>query len=237
MVIATKFGRVFDEQTRQITGDDASPERIRRACDASLRRLDTDYIDLYQLHLGDYDAARAGAVRDVLEELVTAGKIRFYGWSTDDPNRARIFALGPHCVAIQHRLNLFEDNPPMLAQCEEFDLASVNRSPLAMGLLTGKFNAESRLPEDDVRHEWNLRDGTQAERLEKLQTLREVLTRDGRTLVQAALGWLWARSARTIPIPGFKTVQQVEENVGALGFGPLSDEQMGQINVLLGPLS
>jgi aryl-alcohol dehydrogenase-like predicted oxidoreductase len=64
-----------------------------------------------------------------------------------------------------------------------------------------------------------------------------MLTCDGRTLAQAALGWLWARSPRTIPIPGFKTVQQVEENVGALRSGPLSDEQMEQINVLLGPLS
>jgi aryl-alcohol dehydrogenase-like predicted oxidoreductase len=233
-VIATKFGRVFDEQTRQITGEDARPEYVRRACDASLRRLSTDYIDLYQLHLGNYDLQRAQEVRHVLEELVIAGKIRYYGWSTDDSDRAHVFAQGPHCVAIQHRLNLFEDNPRMLELCQEFDLASVNRSPLAMGLLTGKFNAESRLPDDDVRHGWDLRQDAVAERLLKLQALREALTRDGRTLAQAALAWLWAHSPRTIPIPGFKSVQQVTENVGALRFGPLSDEQMEQINVLLG---
>lgn len=234
VVIATKFGRVFDEQSRLITGNDASPEHIRRACEASLRRLDTDHIDLYQFHLGDYDTARAAEVRDTLEELVAAGKIRAYAWSTDDPERARIFAQGQHCAAVQHRLNLLEDNARMLAVCDEFDLASINRGPLAMGLLTGKFKAESQLPQDDVRHGWNLRQGQQAGNLTKLASLRDALTQDGRTLAQAALGWLWARSERTLPIPGFKTVQQVEENVGALRFGPLNGEQFRQVNALLG---
>ena len=229
VVIATKFGNTFDERTREGTGTNASPDYIRRACDASLRRLQTDYIDLYQLHIGNYDREEAGAVRDVLEELVAAGKIRSYGWSTDDPARARVFAEGPHCTAIQQRLNLFEGNAETLAVCEEHNLASVNRGPLGMGLLTGKFNAESRMPESDVRHGWDFQQGPQAERLEKLQALREVLTGDGRTLAQAALGWLWARSDKTIPIPGFKSVAQVEENTGATRFGPLSDAQMRQI--------
>jgi aryl-alcohol dehydrogenase-like predicted oxidoreductase len=104
----------------------------------------------------------------------------------------------------------------------------------AMGLLTGKFNADSQLPQDDVRRDWNLREGQQAEHLNRLASLRDALTQDGRTLAQAALGWLWARSARTVPIPGFKSVQQVEENVGALRFGPLGDEQFSQVNARLG---
>jgi aryl-alcohol dehydrogenase-like predicted oxidoreductase len=95
VVIATKFGNVFDEQTRHITGADASPDFIRQACEASLKRLQTDYIDLYQFHLGSYDLAQAGSVRDTLESLAAAGKIRSYGWSTDDPARARFFA-GKH---------------------------------------------------------------------------------------------------------------------------------------------
>ena len=233
VVLATKFGRVFDEQTRLVLGNDASPEHIRRACEASLRRLRTDHIDLYQFHLGSYDPAPAAEVRDTLEALVAEGRIRWYDWSTDDPHRARVFAQGAHCAAVQHRLNLFEDNPKMLELCDEFDLASINRGPLAMGLLTGKFSAESQLPQDDVRREWNLREGKLAQDLAKLQALRAVLTQDGRTLAQAALGWLWAHSRRTIPIPGCKTVQQVEENAGALRFGPLSDEQMKQVNDLL----
>ncbi len=229
VVIATKFGNTFDESTRQASGTDASPDYIRRACDASLRRLNTDFIDLYQFHVGNYDLAAAATVRDVLEELVAAGKIRAYGWSTDDPERARLFAEGPHCTAIQQRLNMFEGNQQILALCEERDLASVNRGPLGMGLLTGKFTADSQLPPGDVRHGWNLREGERAERLVQLQRLREVLTSDGRTLAQAALGWLWASSEKTVPIPGFKTVKQVEENAGAMRFGPLSARQMEQV--------
>jgi aryl-alcohol dehydrogenase-like predicted oxidoreductase len=234
VVIATKFGFMFDEATRQVIGRDASPAYIRRACVASLERLNTDYIDLYQFHLGDYGLKEAGTVRDVLEELVAAGQIRAYAWSTDDPERVRVFAQGPHCTAVQNHLNLFDDNAAMLTLCAELDLASVNRGPLAMGLLSGKFTTETSLPADDVRHQWNFREGRLAERLETLAGLRQVLTRDGRTLAQAALGWLWARSERTIPIPGFKTVAQVEEDVGALQFGPLTAEQMQQINQLLG---
>lgn len=236
VVIATKFGNVFDEETRQITGADASPDYIRRACEASLRRLQTDYIDLYQLHLGNYDLEKAPEVREALEQLVAEGKIRYYGWSTDDPQRARVFAEGEHCVAIQQRLNIFEGNLETLRVCETHQLASVNRGPLGMGLLTGKFTPQSTLPEDDVRRTrgWDFTQGEAAERLRMLERLRGVLTRDGRTLAQAALGWLWARSQVTIPIPGFKTVQQVEENAGAMRFGPLSAEQMREVDELLG---
>ena len=90
VVIATKFGNTFDEATRQGTGSDASPEYIRSACEASLRRLNTDYIDLYQFHLNGYPPEKAAPVRDTLEELVAAGKIRAYGWSTDFPDSARV---------------------------------------------------------------------------------------------------------------------------------------------------
>jgi aryl-alcohol dehydrogenase-like predicted oxidoreductase len=235
VVLATKFGNRFDEKTRKITGRDASPEAIRRACEASLRRLQTDYIDLYQFHLGDYVLEQAPLVRDTLEDLVGEGIIRAYGWSTDSPERARLFAEGPNCAAIQHRLNIFEGNHQVLAICEAANLASINRSPLAMGLLTGKFSPETMLPQDDVRYgnNWNFKTGPIAGRLKTLDRLRDILTADGRTLAQAALGWLWAKSERTIPIPGFKTVEQVEENVAALQFGPLSHDQMTQIDQLL----
>jgi aryl-alcohol dehydrogenase-like predicted oxidoreductase len=234
VTIATKFGNVFDERTKERGGSDASPDYIRRACEASLRRLGTDYIDLYQFHIGNYDPDEAVAVRDVLEGLVAAGKIRAYGWSTDDPARARVFAAGAGCTAIQQRFNLFEGNATTLAVCDEFDLASVNRGPLGQGLLTGKFTPDSTLPAEDVRAGWNLREGERAERLRRLGELREVLTADGRTLAQAALGWLWARSERTVPIPGFKTVAQVEENAGALALGPLPAAQMARLDDLLG---
>ena len=234
VVIATKFGNVFHQPTRRIIGRDGSPEYVRRACGASLRRLNTDYIDLYQFHLGDYDPVQAVAVRDVLEELVAEGKIRAYGWSTDDPDRVRVFAAGSHCVSVQHRLNLFEGASAILDLCEQFDLASINRGPLGRGLLTGKFGPSSRMPQDDLRHDWNFEDGEVAERLRSLKSLQDLLTRDGRTLAQAALGWLWARSEKTVPIPGFKTVRQIEENVAAMEFGPLDGELMKEIDAQLG---
>ena len=234
VVIATKFGNVFDEQTRQITDASGDPDHIRAACDASLRRLQTDYIDLYQFHLGGYDLDKTDDVIATLEELVDAGKIRWYGWSTDDPERAAKFAEGPHCAAIQQRLNLFEGNEETLGICEENNLASLNRGPLAMGLLTGKLSADSTLPANDVRagNGWDFRSGEQARRLAALDEMRTVLTRDGRTLAQAAIGWLWAHSNATIPIPGFKNVAQVEENAGALAYGPLSNGQMVELATL-----
>jgi aryl-alcohol dehydrogenase-like predicted oxidoreductase len=236
-VIATKFGYIVNERTGRINRNDASPEAIRRTCEDALRRLNTDYIDLFQFHLGSYPIKEAGEVRETLEALVAEGKIRFYGWSTDDPQRARFFAEGLHCAAVQYELNLFNDNVPMLAVCDECNLASINRSPLAMGLLTGKYKADAQFPANDVRRASRWWDYFQHDKmpalLQKLDAVRDILTSDGRTLAQGALGWLLARSERAIPIPGFKTVTQVEENVGTLRFGPLTAAQMQEIERLL----
>ena len=236
VVLATKFGNTFDESARQITGSNAAPKYVRRACEASLRRLNTDYIDLYQFHLNGYDPERAEEVRAVLEDLVGEGKIRHYGWSTDFAERARVFAEGPNCTAAQFQMNVLDDAGEMVAVCEELNLAGINRGPLAMGLLTGKYRAGSKLAGDDVRGDksptWMkyFKDGQpNPEWLEKLDAIREILCSDGRTLAQGALAWLWARSERTIPIPGFRTVAQVEENCAAMQFGPLSVEQMSEI--------
>ena len=235
VVIATKFGHVINEETRVVyDDDDALLQNIHQDCENSLRRLDTDYIDVYQLHAGSYDPIKAVDVIEVLEELVSEGKIRTYGWSTDDPERARVFAQGEHCAAIQVRLHLLHLADDVLAVCDECDVGSINKSPLASGLLTGKFNADSKIADPQ---EWRSRVDFRAEGmtefLKKLDTLRDVLTSDGRTLAQAALGWIWAHSERTVPIPGFKTVEQVEENVGAMEFGPLSEEQMTTIDDIL----
>jgi aryl-alcohol dehydrogenase-like predicted oxidoreductase len=237
VVIATKFGYIVNERTGRINRNDASSQAIRHSCEASLRRLNTDYIDLFQLHLGGYPIQQAGAVRDTLEQLVDEGKIRWFGWSTDDPARARFFAESPHFVAVQHQLNLFDDHAAMLAVCDEYNLASINRSPLAMGLLTGKYTAESQFPAGDVRRTsrwWDyFKQDKMSALLQQLDAVRDILTSDGRTLAQGALGWILARSQRTIPIPGFKFAAQVEENVGALRFGPLTTAQMQQIECLL----
>jgi aryl-alcohol dehydrogenase-like predicted oxidoreductase len=241
VVIATKFGNTFDEAARQMTGANTSPDYVRQACEDSLRRLNTDYIDLYQFHLNDHDLGDAAQVRDMLEQLVDEGKIRCYGWSTDFPDRARLFAEGQHCAAIQHNMNVLDDAAEVIAVCEELNLASINRGPLAMGLLTGKYTAGSVLPSNDVRGEHSpswlayFNDGRpNPVWLQKLEAVRAILTSEGRTLAQGALAWLWARSPQTIPIPGFKTVAQVEENCGALHFGALTAAQMREIDGLLG---
>lgn len=233
VIIATKFGYSPE-------GPKTSPDYIRSACDESLKRLNTDYIDLYQFHVNEYDPERAGEVRETLESLVASGKVRTYGWSTDFPDRARIFAQGPNCSAIQVELNVIDDAPDILAICEEFNLAAINRGPLAMGLLTGKYVPGSALPTDDVRGPnapaWMkyFKNGQpNPEWLGKVHAIGEVLRSGGRTLAQGALAWLWARSEKALPIPGFRTAAQVDENTGALAFGPLTQEQMRQIDTIL----
>jgi aryl-alcohol dehydrogenase-like predicted oxidoreductase len=233
VIIATKFGRVFEETTRQIVGSRGDPEYIGSACDASLRRLKVDCIDLYQFHLYDFDLTAAKETRDALEALVTTGKIRYYGWSTDSPERAEIFAQGKHCVAIQQGLNVFGGNMEILAVCERNNLASINRGPLAMGILTGKFSHATKLPDTDVRSTFSFAEGPFAAQLEQLEKIKDCLRVGGRTLAQGALGWLWAKSGATLPIPGFKTVKQVEENLAAIPCGPLPPGQMAEIDRLL----
>ncbi|HEX2981237.1 MAG TPA: aldo/keto reductase [Anaerolineaceae bacterium] len=227
VILATKFGYTLNETRREITGTDTSPRAVRQACEASLRRMQTDYIDLYQLHLRQLDLARAAEVRETLEDLAHEGKIRYYGWSTDDPERARLFAQGEHCAAIHHRLNLFCDHPAMLAVCAEQGLASLNRIPLLMGILTGRFSAEGCVPA--------LQNSPCAQQdLEAIHALTEVLTARRHTLVQGALAWIWTRSPLTIPIPVVRSARQVEENAAALHKGLLTLDQMEAVERLLG---
>jgi aryl-alcohol dehydrogenase-like predicted oxidoreductase len=240
VVIATKFNGLFDEQAREITGADSTPAGIRKACQESLQRLNTDYIDLYQFHDNGFPADKAEPVRDTLEELVNEGKIRAYGWSTDFADRAEVFAQGKNCTSIQLQLNVLDDNPEVIALCEKYDLAAINRGPLAMGLLTGKYSLETRPSSDDVRGEkapeWMkyFKDGKPSlESMKKMEAVRKILSENGRTLAQGALAWLWARSEQTLPIPGFRTVEQVEENCKALQIGPLTKTQMEEIENIL----
>ncbi|MDX1285951.1 MAG: aldo/keto reductase [Draconibacterium sp.] len=245
LIIATKFGFVGKEGSREIESfeGDGSPEYIRKAVEGSLKRLGTDYIDLYQFHLNTFPLDKAEATREVLEELVQKGKIRAYAWSTDFLDRAELFEKGENCTAVQHVLNIFSGNQDILKLCEEKNMASINRCPLAMGLLTGKFTQNTSFPADDVRSIGHmLRDdvhiffeegGPDKVLLKKLEAIQEILRSNSRTLVQGALGWLWGFSPNTVPIPGFKTVKQVEENAAALQFGPLDKNQMDEIASIL----
>jgi aryl-alcohol dehydrogenase-like predicted oxidoreductase len=169
VVIATKFGYHVDDATctvRSYGSTEADSDvagHLRADLDASLRRLDTDYVDVYQLHVGSLTLTRALAARDVLDELVAQGKIRTYGWSTDRADVIRPFATSPGCGVVQQGLSVLDDtNPEMLALCEELYLASINRSPLGMGC-----SAASSQPTPRFRVTINAtgRNGTPASRM------------------------------------------------------------------------
>jgi len=151
------------------------------------------------------------------------------------------FVKNSNCVSIQHELNVLHDMKEIIGLCEKNNLASINRTVLAMGLLTGKYSSKSLLPENDVRGknapEWlkYFKGGRpDPEWLGKLDSIKDILMSDGRSMVQGALSWILARSNNTIPIPGFKTKNQVEENVRTLEFGPLNKDQMNEIYEILG---
>lgn len=234
-VIATKFGHIVNEEAKVVyRDDDQILKNVRRDVEDSLRRLQTEWIDLYQLHQGSYSAERAPELMGVLEDLVDQGKIRWYGWSTDLVDRAGVFAGGDHCTAIQFQLNALFDNPEMRALCAEHDLAGVNKDPLNRGILTGKFTRESTFPDDDIRSESDFHSDRIVKRLATVEALREVLTAGGRTMAQGALAYIWALDPRMIPIPGFKNVKQVEENAAAAEFGPLSEDELAQVHEIVG---
>lgn len=237
VVIATKGGLLFDEATRSGSGADASPGHLRKAVEASLRRLGTDRIDVYQLHAGAETAEQAADAVAVFEELVAAGHLRAYGTSIEDPAIVEVFATGRHCATVQQQGNVFGINAEVLDLCEAFGMTSMCRSPLAMGLLTGKYTDPGQIADEDVRRvspHWDyFRPTTMDSWLERVARIRDILTAEGRTLAQGALAWIWARGPLTVPIPGFRTAAQVRENVAAADFGPLTPAQMAEIDRLL----
>ncbi len=245
VVLATKFGYDVDEAAKVVRHYDESEAdsdvaaRVRASAEASLRRLQTEVIDVYLLHVWGLKIERALAVRDVLEELVMEGKVRTYGWSTDRPDAVAAFATSPNCGVVQQTLSVLDGNAALLGLCEELNLGSMNRGPLGMGLLTGKMAPDTAFPADDVRAkvQWHpgFKDGKPTQEwLDKLASIRDILTSGGRTVAQGALAWIWARSPLTVPIPGFRNVKQATENAGAMAFGPLSAGQMAEIEQILG---
>jgi aryl-alcohol dehydrogenase-like predicted oxidoreductase len=229
-VIATKFGHIVNEEKKTVYGDATQIiKNVRTDVENSLRRLQTDFIDIYQLHEGGYAPQLALELQPVLEELVSAGKIRWYGWSTDIVDCARQFAPGEHCTSIQFRLNAIYDNSEMRNVCADFDLAGINKDPLNKGVLTGKFNSTSTFPENDIRSRENFSNPDIVKRLRIVDDIRDILTSNGRTMAQGALAYIWALDERMVPIPGFKSVQQVTENAGAMQYGPLTEAQVEEV--------
>lgn len=237
VVVATKFGLVVDEESRTGGGEDVSPEAIRRQCADSRRRLGRDRLDVLQLHGGADGAAGAEDVVATLEELVSEGAIRWFGTAQDSPEVIEVFARSPHCLTVQTQANVFGWSSSVLELARASGLSVLARSPLAMGLLGGRYSADRRPAPGDVRLDtpwWSyFDDDAMADWLGRLASVRELLTVGGRTLVQGALGYLWTVDPAIIPLPGVRTVAQAEENASALALGPLPSEAAAEITALL----
>jgi aryl-alcohol dehydrogenase-like predicted oxidoreductase len=237
--IATKVGLAIDPPRRELTGPDITPAAITASIDASLHRLQRSRIDLVLLHLNSLPIADAEGVFDTLDALRSAGKIAAYGWSTDFPDRAAAFAGRPGVVAIEHAMNVFFRANALMPVIEGHGLLSINRAPLAMGLLGGKYAPDTQIGAQDIRSQnayWldYFKDGRMAPAFARqLAAVRDLLQTDGRTLAQGAIGWLWARSDRTLPIPGFRTAAQVTDLAGALAKGTLPVSVMAEIETLI----
>lgn len=239
IVISTKIGNLFDETSKQVTGTVATHAEARTEIDGCLRRLGRDRVDMIFLHLNELPPDRAIPIFDALEQARVDGKIGAYGWSTDFPSSVVNYAEWPGFTAVQHTMNLWVPAREMLKVIELNRLLSVNRMPLAMGVFSGKYTASTRLQPADIRNnsfdwmEYFQAGQVVPEVLEMIVSVRDLLQTGGRTVAQGALGWIWAKSGHTCPIPGFRTVAQAEENARALEFGPLPIEVLAEIEALV----
>lgn len=238
-IVITKFGILFDAETRQVSGPTHNPADIRQTTKDCLRRLKRDRIEVMLCHLNTMEPSAIPEVFGTLEDLRQEGLIESFGWSTDFPDRLDAAAERSGFSSVEHGMNIFFDAPSLSAVAERHGLTQIIRSPLAMGLLTGKFSPGDTLSADDVRSnsfDWMdyFKDGVVSEDLvHKLEAIRDLLTIGGRTVGQGALCWLLAKSAALLPVPGMRTVEQAIENAGAMAFGPLDEAVVDEIETLI----
>lgn len=238
-LVATKIGIGIDEDSRQISFEPFTASMAAPAVEGCLRRLGRDRIDLLLLHLNELPVSEAEALFDELGKMQKDGKIRAYGWSTDYSESAAAMAPRGDFKAVEFAMNVFYDAPRMQNVVGEHGLCALIRSPLAMGLLSGKYDSSTVMPKDDIRAsgaDWMeyFRDGrANPDFMKTLDAVRELLTIDGRTLVQGALGWIWAQAETNIPIPGARTPEQIEGIASALSLGALPAAAMAEIEALI----
>lgn len=238
-VIVSKFGHSFDADTKQMTGPRFDPAYIRSSVESSLKRLKRDRIDVMLLHLNGLEVDKAHGVFDTLEEVREAGRIASFGWSTDFPASLAAMAGRDGFVAVEHAMNLLFDAPGLCAAARSQGLTQLVRSPLAMGVLTGKFGSGRKVGSDDVRAndaQWQgyFENGwARADYTAQLEAVRDLITTDGRTPGQGALCWLLAKSPAILPIPGAKNATQATENAAVLEQGPLTADIMAEIEAIL----
>ena len=218
VVIATKFGFAIDPESGKQTGLDSRPEHIREVCDASLKRLGVESIDLFYQHRVDPNVPIeevAGAVK----ELIAEGKVRHFGLSEPGAQTVRRAHAVQPITALQNEYSLWTRGPEtngILDVCDELGIGFVPYSPLGRGFLTGAMSKETKLSQGDFR---NTMPRFSPEAMEKNQALVDLLKRvadeKGATPAQIALSWLLAQRPYIAPIPGTTKLHRLEENIGA----------------------
>ncbi|GAA5533502.1 aldo/keto reductase [Deinococcus aluminii] len=217
VVLATKFGNVRGPGGERL-GINGRPEYVRQACDASLKRLGVDHIDLYYQHRVDPQTPIEETV-GAMAELVQAGKVRFLGLSEASAGTLRRADAVHPITALQSEYSLWTRDPEeeILPTCRELGIGFVAYSPLGRGFLSGQFRSPEDLPPDDFRR-YNPR--FQGENFQKnlrlVEAVQEMAREKGCTPAQLALAWLLAQGNDIVPIPGTKRVKYLEDNLGAL---------------------
>jgi aryl-alcohol dehydrogenase-like predicted oxidoreductase len=233
VVLATKFGNRREGATRWI---DNRPEWIREACDASLRRLGVDHIDLYYMHRRTPDVPIEESV-GAMAELVAAGKVRHLGLSEVSAETLRAAVAVHPIAALQSEWSLFTRGleAEIVPTARELGVGIVPYAPLGRGLLTGALTSAEDLAADDFRrnHPRFTRENIE-HNVELVSRVREVAAEVGCTPVQLALAWVLHQGDDVVPIPGTKHVRYLEENAAAADVS-LSDEQLRRLDELLPP--
>jgi aryl-alcohol dehydrogenase-like predicted oxidoreductase len=229
VVVATKFGFLNAQGVR---GVDSSPENVRRACNASLKRLGIETIDLFYQHRVDPKVPIEDTV-GAMAELVSAGKVRLLGLSEAGPETLRRAAKVHPIAALQSEYSLWTrdvETNRVLATCRELGITFVPYSPLGRGFLTGAIQKLEDLDANDWRRT-NPRFGEKAlqENLKLVDTVKELAGGKGSTPAQLALAWVLAQGNDLVPIPGTKRVRYLEENMGALKV-KLTETDLKEIN-------
>jgi aryl-alcohol dehydrogenase-like predicted oxidoreductase len=234
VVLATKFGvdrRADDPRYRAING---RPEYVRSACEASLRRLAVDHIDLYYLHRVDPEVPIEDTV-GAMAELASQGKIRHLGLSEASAATLRR-AAGVHAItALQSEWSLFtrDIEAEVVPACRELGIGLVPYSPLGRGLLTGAITADTALADNDFRRvgQPRFQDGNLEHNLGLVEIVKEVAARHGCTAGQVALAWVLAQGDDVVPIPGTRRRRYLEENVAAADL-TLDDVDLARLDSL-----
>ena len=215
VVLATKFGnRRLQDGTRTIDG---SPEYVRSAIDASLRRLNVDYVDLYYQHRVDANTPIEETV-GAMAELVSAGKVRHLGLSEAGPETIRRAHAVHPITALQSEWSLWTRDPEggVLDTVRELGIGFVAYSPLGRGFLAGRFSSPEELTEDDFRRHHPRMQGENFEQNRALaEHVRELAEEKGCTPAQLALAWVLSRGDDVAPIPGTKRRTYLEQNAAA----------------------